>query len=385
MKVSNFRIVEEDVYKVISADFVFEKPHGTKEDIFISVAKMIVHLFTKGSIMNPLHIQKTVWFRISRFYKGALNYEDAFFMIALPIAFALNENLTFEAPVSKEIYEKIRLVKKYFGIKNNIKVHVQKTSKRRITTNYGLLFTLGLDSFYSLLIPKNTKDTDTLVFVDGYDIPLYKNDFLRDVHKRITNVGRHTRKKTVFVSTNIKEVSDKIIGWHTYHIAPLFTVGLLLGFKTLYMSGEAFEWSEWGLRRGADKLFSTRFFKPALIAHTMTRDKKIRALISHTHFNLFIKNLRVCWKNVFDKKIRYNCSRCQKCLRTHLMLLALGVTKTPTFGKIQVRDIKRIKLGPGIYNEWQIIYKLLQKQRGFSVTTMNAIETLIKTKDFISL
>lgn len=385
MKVSNFVVVKSKNYAVFSADFTFAKPLGGRKERREWYRKSALY-----ALLNPLHFIKAgfsftqkLWFRVPVSLSESANSSDAFFILAVGMAIFRGEDLQFDGDVSTEVACKIGELRKYFEYgqtKREIKI-TYKTSSLPImhTENAGQFFTLGLDSFHTLLcdLPDLGKEARHLIYVDGYDVPLRKKTFLRTIHSHIWQVAKKTNKTPVFIASNLREFSDKIIGWGQFHVVALVAVGMLLPLERVYISGESFEFRDWGLRLGSDKLFSTQARAFEFVAHDVTRDKKLRRLQRSSHFALFLSHVRVCWENVLQDDVPYNCSVCQKCLKTQLMLLALGVEKLPTFSGFAVSDIEKLRLAPHVRGEWKITHQLLKKNPKRNLQYIKAIEEVL--------
>lgn len=386
MKVANVTLTRGERYAVFSAEFTFAKPLGGKK------ARRTWYKKTAWqALLHPLHFAKVgfsmtqkVWFRVPLSLSHSALPNDAFFILAVGLARFLNEDLEFDGTVSPEIVGKVHDLREYFEYgqtKRDIKITC-KTGKaqRQTLEKSGSFFTLGLDSFHSLLCAQPQRDkTSSLVYVDGYDVPLSKKNFLKTIHTHIHEVAKNTNTQPIFVSTNLREISDKIIGWGQFHVAALVAVGMLLPLKEIHISGESFEYRDWGLRAGADKLFSTAERKFELVAHNVTRDKKLRELQRSPQFGLMLSHLRVCWENILQEDVPYNCSVCQKCLKTQLMLLALGVEGMPTFSGFAVSDIEKLRLAEHVRGEWHITYELLKKDPTRHKRFLEAIKMVLES------
>lgn len=380
MRVSDFKISYSGKTARVSADFSFTTTYGTfLQQLFFYTRAVIQFLFRPA---NGLAITQTVWFDVPANTFSITHHQDGFFLLALPLALFLEEDLEFEGQVSPQLLKKIGKLKKYFdygrGIsKRNYPIIAQENKARKKTQNLiAQFFSLGVDSFHTLLCAKNTlkQRPQHLIYVDGYDVPHQKKAFLKKLHRRIGKVARATNTKPLFLASNIRHISDPIIGWGFYHVTALAAAGHLMGFKKTYINGESFEWPDWGLRKGADTLFSTSHQKFELVAHNLTRDIKIKQLKKSPLFELFLQHVRVCWLNVIQKNIPYNCSECQKCLKTKLTLLAFDVKKTPTFASVKLNKLAETWLPAHVREEWQILYELLAEKNNISPKILSTIK-----------
>jgi hypothetical protein len=368
MHVTNFLTHATSTEVTLSADFIFIRPFEGKRDerFFFAKSHLRKLLTPKEFIKNGFTVTERIWFKVPIELYQQTDNQDAFFTVALPLALVLNENLTFDAPVSAEILAQIQAFKQYYELpKSQSKVKAQtNTVKPEKKLPLAQFFTLGVDSFHTLLCHQPTAIDlpRQLIFVDGYDVPLAQATFLKTIHTHLAEIAQKTHNPSTIIKTNLRELSDKILSWGRFHFAALTAVAMLLPFKKVLINGESFEAADWGLRYGADKLFTTDYLNVEMATHNTTRDVKISQLQHAPLFDLFLKHVRVCWKNIEQKVVPYNCSACQKCLRTQLTFLALGVEKTPTFSPIDPEKIAKIELIAHVQPEWQIVYELLRKK-----------------------
>lgn len=369
-----------------SADFIFDNPYGGRREKIIFWCKWFYKALT-----NPYQAwrfgfttRKRIWFEIPIEHSEPQNVSDAFYLIALPMAIATNEDLVFKGKVNPEILKKTREIEKYYHeiSKRKLKIltKVQKRSVKNYTDYEGVaqFFTLGVDSFYTLLCHKSSEKVTRLIYIDGYDIPFYQKDFLNNVHQKITNVSKETKTIPIFASTNLRLTSDSVIGWGRFHVSALVAVHHLLKTNLIFISGESFEAADWGLRFGVDKLYSTKNKPVELVAHNLSREKKLSQTIKTNHKQLFLDNVRVCWENVRSKELIYNCSKCQKCLKTKLNLTALNIDETPTFLPVQTADLEKIRLVGHVYEEWQHLYKSLKNMKKVDLDILSAIKKVLE-------
>lgn len=308
MLVTNFRTTTRQSDTIFSADFIFARPFDGRKDMRFFQLKSLIKKLCKPTefFYEGMNVKYTIWFKVPTSTADAETMQDAFFTVALPLALELRENLQFMGQVSAAILQKNQAMKQYFELPvsqskiTTLSIASSGQHGHKKNNAFAQFFTLGVDSFYTLLCHKPDIKR-SLVFVDGYDIPLKKINFLKVVHRHIAAVAKDTDQSTIFIQSNLREVTDKIISWGRYHVAALAAVGMLLRFKQVLISGETFEAADWGLRFGADKLFSLPWLKFKFIAHNTTRDRKITALKKSPKFKLFLHHLRSCWINIEKK------------------------------------------------------------------------------------
>lgn len=192
----------------------------------------------------------------------------------------------------------------------------------------GLFFSLGVDSFYSLLKdhPGGDGAIDDLIFVRGFDIAVDDPKVDGLFAESARNAGRvadHSGKTLVVASTNLRQFTDRFVGWgRTCHGAAMAGVALALGGRfsevriaSTYDRGHLLPW---GSHPGLDPLWSNGRVALVHDGCEATRLEKTRLVSGHP---IALETLRVCWENPGSA---YNCGRCQKCLLTAVELRRCG-------------------------------------------------------------
>jgi hypothetical protein len=136
-------------------------------------------------------------------------------------------------------------------------------------------------------------------------------------------LARAVNLELVEVETNLREYSDRYVGWDDYHGAALAAVAHVLApdFGRIYVPstyGYAFLFP-YGSHPGLDPLWGTDALALVHDGCEANRFEKIRAL---TRWDLALGNLRVCWQLAEGS---HNCCRCRKCVWTMAFLRACGV------------------------------------------------------------
>jgi hypothetical protein len=387
MRVTNFELTTSENNTIFSADFIFHKSFPLSDAQALSTYR---HHKIRHKVLHPLtpysHTHR-VWFKVPTRYAIPLELTNVFFLISLIMALRIGEDLIYDGEVSSELVSKYHDIETFFRFE-----HHQRHATVTFTTpptrhhkNYqkqgiGQFFSLGLDSFYTLLGTKShhRPQANYLVFVGGYDVPLSHQKFLSKICKNISSVASATNTKMIYVESNLRDFSDQIVNWGQFHMAALCAVASLLPLPSFYINGESFDWPDWGLRFGIDKLFSTTSHQFHLVGHNLTRDIKIKSLQSSLHFNLLLKYIRVCWKNVQSKNILYNCSSCQKCIRTQVAFLVSGVTSLPTFKPISLKAVRAADIVGHIRHEWTMLYERLLSQKTPNYKLISAVEYMMR-------
>ncbi len=185
----------------------------------------------------------------------------------------------------------------------------------------GLFFSGGADCMYSLIT--RHQEITHLIFVHGCDIRLDQVEFRALVSARLRETAATFGKILIEVETNLLEFSDRFGHWgYHYHGAGLSAIAHLLGdtIRKIYIasSGNYTEFQPWGSHFLTDALWSSPILEIDYDCPELTRTEKLVHLAGN---KTACDHLRVCWEN--DKE-RYNCCRCEKCLRTMVVLEICG-------------------------------------------------------------
>jgi hypothetical protein len=247
----------------------------------------------------------------------------------------------------------------------------------------GLFFSCGVDSFYTLLgnvaryPDEDSRAVSHLVLVHGFDIPLEQQGFFETVRGQVDVVARALRKTLVPVRTNVRDVLSGM-DWGHHGVGPaMASVGLSLGrlFHTLFIaSARAFvdlRPAATGCHPGLDPLWSTETLE---FVHAGAEAKKADKIPVIASSPLALRVLRVCWEN---RGGAYNCGRCEKCLRTMVLLDLHGVLgQTGQFPhKFDLADIAGLDLRFGRLGWLDILARV--KGAGGRPELVEAIETAL--------
>lgn len=216
----------------------------------------------------------------------------------------------------------------------------------------GLFFSMGVDSFYSLL--KNVRDRPQddltishLISVNGFDVtyegadgqfpPLLLENFIR--------VAGAFHKTLLPVSTNIRRVGVRLADWPMLHGAALASVALALGglFRRVSIAASTTydKLYPWGSHPVLDPLWSSTTLT---VVHDGCEMNTIDKTDIVAASSVALETLRPC----AGYGRGYNCGRCEKCLRTMLDLLRLdALERCPTLPDTIDPELLRNGLRPG--------------------------------------
>jgi len=189
----------------------------------------------------------------------------------------------------------------------------------------GLFFSLGVDSFYSLLKnqrdhPDDAETVRYLVMIHGFDVS--HDDWDECFSPRMLasgeRVARETGKTLLPVTTNLRPITRRLSRWNLSHGSALASVALALGGlfgQALIAAGTTYDQLyPWGSHPVLDPRWSTERLAVVHDGCELGRIDKVRFLAASP---LVLETLKVC--------PLYNCGRCIKCLPTIIDLYQAGV------------------------------------------------------------
>jgi hypothetical protein len=371
VKVHDFLVEQNDTTTTVSAEFVL---YGTnfsrRRDVYRSRVLCLLGLPT---------IRMRVWFEIpNRHYSG--EYLDAFFVTAFPMASHMNEDMWFDGTVSKRLLQRVDQIKAGLQLLDNrCQIHVQGTHEhpRKKAGAVAQFFTLGIDSFFTLLT--NKIKPKYLLYIYGFDIPLKRSQFYHEVKARFAEINRRSKTQSVFLTTNLREFSDRVLGWDRFFGAGLVASTILCSrnidhvlLNGSYMPGNHAH----GSAQKLDRLWSTEYLKVEGVGYRPTRMRKIQMMKKHPLFDLVLKHVRVCWRNVDDEVVQYNCTKCEKCQRTYFAFLANDVIPK-TFTKLDTSHVTPFKVAAVSLPQWEHMYALFLKKKNVSEQDLSYVKQIL--------
>lgn len=235
-----------------------------------------------------------------------------------------------------------------------------------------LFFTGGVDSFYSLL--RGEEKADQLIYVHGFDLTLDDELRFAEVRRHLRAIAEATGKRLLILKTNLREHPMlKAMDWGRTHGGALASAAYCLAdIQRAVISSSYCQMNDfaWGSHWEADPLWSGEHLTVIHQGDRVSRSDKLRDVIREP---LVQQHLRVCWKN---KGLGLNCCRCEKCVRTMIILEQSGqlafYESFPERHKLSSR-IRRVRYVPdGLVR----VYKQFG-QSGLSPQIQRAIRALL--------
>ncbi len=225
------------------------------------------------------------------------------------------------------------------------------------SSGVGLFFTAGVDSFHTLL--RGGLRVDTLVHVQGFDIPLTDTARLASAEADVRAVADRLGVRCVVVRSNLRtHPLYRPLSWERTHGGALYSVGhLLRGVLGEVILSSSSHWSAtrpWGTDWRIDPFWSSSRVGVSHFGDAWWRYQKLEQIAHHP---LVRDRLRVCWEHRTEEP---NCSHCEKCLRTMITLEAVDALRASTRfdnGPIAER-IERVDVAVGPANRREYMYMI---------------------------
>jgi hypothetical protein len=304
----------------------------------------------------------TLWYRFPPWCAPYLSPEngDPFLAALLGGAMEAGERLAIAAPISPRLRDAVpdiqHIYAAFYPHVSRIPVEVESRdwplAGGVADAGVGLFFSLGVDSFYSLL--KNQRDHPAdgqtithLVPVHGFD--MYEEEwdsaFPPALLSNFQRVADEMGKTLVPVVTNVRRVTSGLTAWPNAHGGGTLSIALALGamLREVHLAASATydKLYPWGSHPVLDPLWST---ESLTVVHDGCEMNTIDKTAIVARSTLAMETLRPCAGPGTD----YNCGRCEKCLRTMLDLtLAGAIARAQTLPHEIDPDALRESLRPG--------------------------------------
>jgi hypothetical protein len=294
-----------------------------------------------------------------------------------PLAMKLREPLSIEAPVDRIHFENNRKLIDIWKIwypfleKPVIDVEVKERLFENKPGKTLSFFSAGIDSCFSLawhndpLLSKGQTSIEDVMIIWGFDIPLSNGkEFKRKLDRAKTIEGPY-KVSVIDVATNIRETMIKDTNWGFLTHGPALAA-IALGLEKRYKkvliasTGGYGDLKYWGSHVLTDPLFANAQTEFVHDGAEYDRVEKTRSIMNSSLMDI----LHVCNTSLTDQ----NCSRCEKCLRTMIILDIMGqLDQYKAFDISQYDPKKIVKILVGydyIQYTWKKIHALaLDKNR----------------------
>lgn len=211
-----------------------------------------------------------------------------------------------------------------------------------------LAYSGGVDSNCALveeLEPSDRRDRHELlsaVLIHGFDVPLAETEGFAATLAAARSVTTAVGVPLTIVRTDMRERLARewgdefgaVVAASLSVFSPLAAAGIL---------GSDGDYTEllipWGSNLVSNPMLSSDVFRIETVCSALPRTERVGRIAAHP---AVIESLRVCWG---DKTPGRNCGHCEKCMRTKLSFLALGLPVPASLGAAPgFADIMAIKV-----------------------------------------
>lgn len=281
-----------------------------------------------------------LWYRYPAWCVPFLSAEngDPFLAALLTGAMLRGEDLTLDAPVSPRLLAALPELQAIIGAFEPTSRQIAVYAGARAHSvpgpatppGNGLFFSLGVDSFYSLLKnrrdhPQDARTISHLLTLHGLDFPdrpwqdAFPPPFLASAQRVAAGVGA----ELLPIVSNVRRATTALGTWPPQHggalIASALALGPRLGRIHIAASTTYDRLYPWGSHPLLDPLWSTETLTVVHDGCELNTIDKTR-VIAELRPDLVLATLRPC----AGYGGGYNCGACLKCLRTTLDLLQFG-------------------------------------------------------------
>lgn len=310
---------------------------------------------------------------VNNSYKSFISADATAFLAAVLLpCMKTKENIYIDGSVSKKFLinanKIMTLIRKGTNDLSQISIRskIVKEDKKE-STNRGLFFTAGVDSFYTYLKHKKEKNAITyFILVQGFTIPSENEPFFTQVKKTVQKIAKDEGIKAIIIKTNIGAIVEERLAGNFSRRGAFAAIALFLrnGLNQVYIANAVknSHLFPYNLQKEIETLWSTETFSLQSDGGEYDHFEKIINSISTS--SLALNYLRVCPQNIIEN---YNCSRCYKCLITMIYLTcANALDKTQTFDKtLDLALVKKMYYDyPRRYNKLgEEVLKFLKKKK----------------------
>ena len=296
----------------------------------------------------------TLWYAIDHGTCGRFRSLDGSFVLIalLPFAMANGYDIALVEPVSTSMLANLEewqdaWLRTRPDLYSRVEIRSRVAKRRPFrprSSDAVLAFSGGLDSCYSLSAHANrtlgfrSQRLGLAVMVHGMDIPLDKPSAFAFALASANRITDSFDMPLCAVSTNWKSFSPD---YEATFLAGLASVLHLFSgrFRSCVVSNDdpyGKELLGWGSTSSTNHLLGHTSFPLSTTGYGLSRTEKAAAIASNTAVT---RNLRVCHAGPMTGR---NCGECEKCIRTALNFLAVGVDRIEAIEPITLEKLDRL-------------------------------------------
>jgi len=321
---------------------------------FISIDKhMKIDNLKTGRKMNRARVSATVnwedtnrpakevYFEVTEEFADGLSCNPDAFLVAciLPAMRHGEERISLDEEICPELREGLITVmswlRHWYGAERNV-VRIEAKTRSRVKptctpTRAGMFLSGGIDSLATLRLNRLNFASEHVGSVkDGviiYGLEVDQPDRFALVLDTLSTIAKDTGLTLIPVYTNVRYLDEDWSFWRDeFQGAALAAVGHALRRRLTTVSIAATfdipNIGPWGSHPLLDPNFSSSDVRIRHEGVELSRLAKTRVV---TNWDVGLQSIRVCNKTQYYQPGKLNCGDCEKCVRTMLALLAVGV------------------------------------------------------------
>jgi hypothetical protein len=297
-----------------------------------------------------------LWFALPEKYAPFLSCRaDAFAAGLIVLAMHSGEDLLVEGDLSPRLARGLTEYQRVFHTwfpDRLARIRVEARSLRALEPDRAgsetmTLFSGGVDSAFTLMKhlpqhqPLSAFQVRYALFIHGYDIPLQNPDSFHNACRPFSQELSAVGVELIPLRTNLRYFTSGLVPWMVAHGCATIAAGLVLDRLCRHLLVPATHYMDdykpWGSSPMVDHWLSTETVETLHHGISQSRMDKVSAISDWTPAQNF---LRVCI-NEDGRDGVHNCSVCEKCYRTMIMLDMCGtLERFKTFNRrIGYRDV----------------------------------------------
>jgi hypothetical protein len=317
-----------------------------------------------GKVVYQDGAHEPYWFDVREQFAEFLSASgNPWLTTLLPLAVCTNEPLEMDVPVDRLLYENLHELMYVWKAWHpelpmvKIAAPVTETASVPERRRTGQFFTGGVDSLFTAL--RHTRsfhsdapcETDDLISICGYDIPLRNADAYAGRYARQQRAAAELGKEVIDIFTNARETAiarinrvgpvDATFWWKICHACGLAGLAHSLEkrFRKVFISSSytysQFSGVPYATNPLTDHLLSTSNLN---VFHYGSAFKRVEKVLYIAPSDVALRTLQVC----FHQETEENCGYCLKCLQTMIALEIAGALERAVTFPVNSLDLARV-------------------------------------------
>jgi hypothetical protein len=307
-------------------------------------------LFSKIEMRHPpVNFPEYLWYRVPDSYSQYFSFQsDAFLVPGLLAGMYFKEDIKVRGTVSPKLayhLDEYQQLLHFILPEDVTPVEIKYDQLKPLQakpSGVGTTFSGGVDSFFTIWkhLPQNQPNPDYQithgVFIKGFDILPSDDQLYKFLFEKYNWEGGKIGITLIPLETNLVSITHQRLPLPHFYGPIIAAAGIVFagGFQRFFIPSscdyQKTRVTSYTSNPILDRLLSTDTLDIIHHGSTYLRVEKVRDI---SDWEIAQRLLRVCENHQFEKDT-WNCSRCEKCLRTMIPIYALGkMGKFKTFKK----------------------------------------------------